>query len=203
MISIPKFPELAFDERHHLYMLNGIQIPSVTTVMRPLSQAYYGAIDDNILAAASKRGTAVHQAIENWLKFQVDDVPPEHEGYYRAFRLWWEEKAPQLIDAESRVYHRALRFAGTTDLSCVIDKKVVCVDFKTSAQILEMLTRVQLEAYARAYDSHSFKFDAKAIVQLRKDGQYEMIWHQPGDIEAWEVFGSCLALYNYLKKYGR
>lgn len=86
MIEIPKFPDLQFDERTHTYTLNGIPLPSVTTVMKPLSSAYYGGINEDILNTAAKRGTAVHEAIENYLKFGIDDIPPEHEGYYRAFR---------------------------------------------------------------------------------------------------------------------
>ena len=201
--TLPQFQELIFDERSHVYRLNGIQIPSVTKVMRPLSQAYYGGIDSDILDAAAKRGRAVHNSIENFLLFGIDDVPAEHGGYYEAFKAWWDEKNPQLISAESRVYHRVLRYAGTADLACVIDDKIICVDFKTSAQIVEMLTRVQLEAYSRAYESHGFKFDEKAIVQLRQDGSYDMKPEVSGDTEAWEVFGGLLTVHNYLSKYGR
>ena len=29
-VEIPQFPELSFDEAHHIYRLNGLVIPSVT-----------------------------------------------------------------------------------------------------------------------------------------------------------------------------
>ena len=204
MIQVPTFPELEFEETRHIYKLNGLAIPAVSTVMKPLSEAYYGSIDGDILAAAAKRGTTVHQAIENHLKYGIDDIPPEHEGYYAAYKAWWMEKTPQLLTTESRVYHRVLRYAGTSDLSCILDGgEKVCVDFKTSAQIIEMLVRVQLEAYDRAFVSHSFKHDAKAIVQLKKDGQWEMKMFPSNDTEAWEVFGGLLTVHNYLSKYRR
>lgn len=41
MVKIPEFPELTFDEAGHLYHLNGVEIPSVTTVMKPLSSEVY------------------------------------------------------------------------------------------------------------------------------------------------------------------
>jgi hypothetical protein len=203
MIQIPQIPELVFEEQRHIYKLHGVQIPSVSTIMRPLTNAYYGGIDENVLAAAAKRGRTVHNSIENFLKFSIDDLPPEHEGYYEAFKKWWADKNPTLIATESRVYHKIYRYAGTADLSCTIGGTAICVDFKTTVQIVEMLTRVQLEAYAKAYESHGVKFGGKAIVQLQKDGTYNMAQYAPGDTESWECFCALLTLNNYLKKHGR
>ena len=65
MVEIPKFPELTFDEATHLYRLNGAELPSVTTVMKPLSTEVYGGVDEWVMERAAGRGTAVHNAIEN------------------------------------------------------------------------------------------------------------------------------------------
>jgi hypothetical protein len=204
MVQVPKFPELKFDGHAHAYALEDVQIPSVTKVMRPLTDSYYGGIDGDVLAAAARRGKTVHQSIENHLRYGIDDVPPEHEGYYRAYKAWQGEKKPLLLETESRVYHRIYRYAGTADLICLMEDGVLfCVDFKTSAQIAEMLVRVQLEAYSRAYGSHDFRCDAKAVVHLQKDGRWSMKTFPAGDLESWEVFCSLLTVRNYLKTYGR
>jgi hypothetical protein len=203
VIDIPKLPELEFDERTHIYKLDGLRIPSVTQVMRPLSGAYYGGIDDSILTAAAKRGTGVHQAIENWLKFGFDDAPEEHRGYFDAFRLWVDEQKPKIIATEGRVYHRVLRYAGTADLICESGGTLLLVDIKTTAQIIDMLVRVQLEAYAKAFESHGIKFGAKAVVHLGKSGEYSVRNFIGHDNEAWDVFCSLLTVENYLKKNGR
>ena len=202
-MKMPIFPELLFDEYQHIYTINGAQLPSVTTIMQPLKNAYYGGIDDGIMAVAAKRGKTVHQSIENYLKFGIDDLPPEHEGYYQAFKMWLTDKKPTTLEAESKVYHKTLRYAGTADLPCIIKDTLMCVDFKTTASIAGMLTRVQLEAYAKAYESHGVKFGGKAIVQLTKEGTYKMESYAPRDTEAWETFTSLLAIHNYMKKYGR
>jgi len=203
MIKTLNLPELTFDENKHIYKLNGAVIPSVTNIMQPLSQSYYGGIDEDILETAAKRGRTVHQSIENFLKFGIDDIPSEHEGYYKAFKTWWKDKSPTLIATESRVYHKVYRYAGTADLSCIVDGTDVCVDFKTSAQIVEMLARVQLEAYSKAYESHDARPAGKAIVHLQKDGEYKMVSYQSRDTEAWEIFIALLTVKNYLNKYGR
>ena len=59
MVEIPKFPELTFDEATHLYRLNGAELPSVTTVMKPLSTEVYGGVDEWVMERAAGRGTAV------------------------------------------------------------------------------------------------------------------------------------------------
>jgi hypothetical protein len=202
-MSIPKFSDLQFDERSHVYTLGNAQLPSVTTIMRPLSNAYYGGIDDNILAAAANRGTSIHQAIENYLTFGVSDAPPEHVGYFNAFLQWYETVKPEVVAAEYRSYHRVLMYAGTVDLVYrQPSDALICVDFKTSSQVVDMLVRVQLEAYRKACDSHEISFTDKHVVLLRKDGTCE-VTRFGADTEAWEVFTSLLTTHNYLKKYGR
>ena len=64
--GLPFFPELKFEENRHLYMLDGQILPSVTTVMRPLDNALYQGIDEEIMKMAAHRGTAVHNAVENY-----------------------------------------------------------------------------------------------------------------------------------------
>jgi len=203
MLDIPKLTELSFDGKRHVYSIKGEELPSVTTVMRPLSNAYYGGIDEGILQAAAQRGTAVHEAIENYLTFGIDDVASEHTGYYKAFKSWLDEKKPQIISTEGKIYHKILRYAGTSDLSCIMDGEAVCIDFKTSSQIVEMLVRVQLEAYSRAFESHGVKHQSKAVVHLQKDGRWDMKMFPSGDLEAWETFGGLLTVHNYIKKYRR
>jgi len=204
MIEVPKMEGLTFDERSHIYKLNGLQIPSVTTVMRPLSNSYYGGIDENVVAAAGRRGTAVHQAIENHLKFGITDIPPEHEGYFKAFLRWMNEQEPQIAATEGRVYHKILRYAGTADILCVVGNEfLICLDFKTSSQIVDMLVRVQLEAYARAFESHRIKVTLKQVIHLQKDGTYRGKNFPGVDNEAWEVFCGLLTVQNYLKSNGR
>ena len=54
-VEIPQFPELTFDERSHIYRLDGLVVPSVTTIMQPLSRAHYGGIDQDVLERAAER----------------------------------------------------------------------------------------------------------------------------------------------------
>lgn len=201
MITLPEFKELVFEEKSHRYLLNGYSIPSVTTIMKPLSNAHYGSIDQEVLKKAANKGTIVHDAAENYMLFGVEDIAPEFEGYFYAFKKWTMDYNPIPIKPEYRLYHKVLNYAGTADLPCYISGKLALVDYKTTATIAESLTRVQLEAYRKALASHGFDFERKLIVQLRNDGTYKVAEYETVDNEGWKVFTELLDVHRYIKKY--
>lgn len=205
MLEVKEFPELMFDERKHIYTVNGLFVPSVTTVMRPLSEDVYGSIDEEVLNRAAARGTAVHNAIENYIKFDIRDIPEEHEGYFEAFLKWFEEHKVEPYGDEVRLYHKSLMYAGTADMFASVDGIDTLIDFKTSAAVQKMLCGVQLEAYDRAIQSHTGGkgFERKAIVHLKKDGSYQVIEYSSNDMECWRVFTALLTVRNYKLKFKR
>jgi len=199
--GLPEFPELKFEEKRHIYILDNQILPSVTTVMRPLDNALYKGIDEDVMRMAADRGTAIHNAVENYVLYGIEDIEQKYKGYFVGFLRFWEENNPEPLATESRLYHKILRYAGTADLPCVIGGKRVLIDYKTSAVVNKMLTGVQLEAYAKAYGSHGFGFDEKAIVHLKNDGSYQMVRYKVNDLESWEVFSSLLVVWNHIQKY--
>lgn len=200
-IKVPTFDELEFEEKRHIYTLNGAVIPSVTTIMKPLSQSLYGGIDEAVLNAAAARGTAVHNAIENYTLFGIADLAPEYSGYLDAYIAWRNEYSPEPLANECKVYHKILRYAGTSDMLAVIDGKLILIDFKTSSSVNKMLTGVQLEAYAKAYESHGLKVDGKAILHLKKNGKFSWVYYGRNDSASWDVFGALLTVFNHIEKY--
>lgn len=199
-MEIPQFPELTFEEGTHTYKLNGIEVPSVTTLMQPLSHKVYGDADPDVLARAAARGTAVHQAAENYARFGIEDVAPEHAGYFEAFKSWWNANKPVILGTECRVYHKELGYAGTCDLLCIIDDQTTLVDYKTTSSVAHMLTMVQLEGYGRAWESHGLKIDRREILHLQNSGKYtETIY--PKNHECWRVMSALMTLRNYTNKF--
>ena len=187
-IVLPELPELTFDEGPHVYRLNGVQIPSVSNIMEPLSRAKYDGVSDSVLQKAADRGTAVHNSIENFLKFEFEDFPPEHIGYVNAFKAWWDLMQPQVVGSEVRLYHKQLEYAGTLDLLCVVCGKLCLYDFKTTYQVSEMTCGVQLEAYDQGLQTHGIKVDEKHILHLKKDGKFKDISFPVDDKRRWKVF---------------
>lgn len=199
--KVLEFPDLEFDDATHTYRLNGVVLPSVTTIMKPLSMMHYGGIDEATLERAAHRGTMVHNAIENYVKFGVEDIPAEHEPYFKAFLAWMNECEVKPISSETRLYHKQLKYAGTADMGCEERGVRTLVDFKTTSSFSGMLCGVQLEAYERAFESHGVSYVRKIIIQLMPDGTYKRHDRFPPRLECWKVFSSLMNVSAFHQKY--
>lgn len=198
MVKIPEFPELTFDEAGHIYRLNGLVIPSVTTLMKPLSDDFYRTVDPDVLDRAARRGTAIHNAVENFTTFGIQDIAPQYAGYFQSFLQWWELRKPEPLAMEHRVYHKILRYAGTADLICVIGGRLTLVDYKSSAQVNSKLCAVQLEGYDRAFESQGVKVDDRLILHLSKSGYQEVPFQRSS--KCWSVLSSLMTIRNYMNE---
>ena len=119
-VEVPELPELTFDEASHIYRLNGDIIPSVSKLMEPLKDQCYGGISKRTLENAAIKGSAVHNSIENWIKFGIDDIPSEHRGYFNGFMEWWKQYKPRVFGSEVRIYHmgaEAVSVASDTEVT--------------------------------------------------------------------------------------
>ena len=199
----PDFPELDFDERSHIYRLNGEIIPSVSAVMSPLSQFKYAGVQLGTLNTAATKGTEVHNAIETYINFEIEDISEANRGYFEAFQKWYDIYTPDVSSAEYRVYHKLMRYAGTCDMICSINDIPTLVDYKTTATVSDMTCAIQLEAYLQALKSHGIEIQRKIILHLKNNGEYDIREYPAKDIESLQVFGALYTLYNYMKKYSK
>lgn len=198
-ITVPEMKGLEFEEGPHIYRLDGAEIPSVSEVMRPLTNAKYSGISHATLGRAAERGSAVHQAAETWALYGYMDCPQEYEPWFSAFTDWYRDAAPDVVATETQIYHPLLRYAGTADLLAYIGGSLTLADYKTTSTLSDMTCRVQLEAYSQALASHGVMIEAKKIIQLRKDGTYRVREYEAKDPDAWKVFGACKVIYDYIK----
>ena len=190
--------ELRFDESTHTYMLGDEVLPSVTTLIQPLSGTEYKSIPESVLVKAADRGTAVHAAIESYLKYGIDISDDETRGYVQAFSKWFEKYKPIEIESETRLYHRILHYAGTADMVCTIDGARTVVDFKTTSKLMPRLVCVQLEAYRQALKSHKKDVKGKRVLQLKSDGTWDERIFDENDTTSWKVFNALLTTYRYI-----
>lgn len=197
-IVVPSVEGLAFDEGPHIYRLDGKPVPSVTKIMEPMTRAEYRNIPESVLDRAADRGTAVHNGIELWLKYGLEDIPQEFRGYMDAFAAWWDETQPEYVDSEVRLYHKDFHYVGTADLLLWIGEKLWLVDIKTTSRIISKSCAVQLEAYKQALSSMGLEIQAKGIIQLKKDGKYKFETFKAKDPKAWRMFTALKTVYDYM-----
>lgn len=202
MIRPQHHERLTFESESHTYRLGGLIVPSVTQIMRPLSETVYRDIDGDTLGIAARRGTAVHTAIEFHANYGIDDCPDSVRGYFDGYLKWREAWGPDIKSTEMSVWHSTLRYAGTVDMLAFMGDKMTLIDIKTTAAHNPMLTSVQLEAYRQALESHGQAIDQVAVLYLRKDGTYQFKI-QKADPEAWKTFAALMVVSAHIKKYER
>lgn len=198
-IVLSELDGLRFEENGHRYVLHGTDIPSVSQIMAPLSHIEYKDIDKSILDKAAKRGTGIHNCIENYIKYGVRDFDPEYQGYANGFMEWWNQNNPEVIGSEYRVYHSVLMYAGTIDLLAYINGELCLIDYKTTYRLIDKNCRVQLEGYSQALKTHGVEAQRKHILHLQKDGKWQFPEYPAKDHEALRTFMALKTVYDYVK----
>lgn len=180
---------LTFSADAHTYELDGVRVPSVTTVLRASGLIDFNGIPRPILEAARRRGTIVHQAIHFYNEDDLDLETferdfPSYAGYLRSWIALAESGRLQTVLCEHRVASRKYRYAGTIDWLGVFDGHGAILDFATGdpedcakdlqtagylSAALEWSREVGEEALAAFIKSQ--RFLARYSVRLRKDGR--------------------------------
>lgn len=65
---------LEFIPSTHQYLVNGVIVPSVTTIIKQKFPNKYKGISQEILDKASERGTRIHESIEMYYTSNMDDI---------------------------------------------------------------------------------------------------------------------------------
>lgn len=199
MIQLPEV-NIDFDEEQHIYTLNGMRLPSVTQLMRPLTLIAYDGVSIGAMSEAADRGTRAHSQVEAIVKYGIAEFDDDTEGYITAFQAFNEAFKPVWLASEYRCYHKVLRYAGTIDLIGYVQSDdsngVDVVDVKTTAAFHRVMLDCQLSAYAEMLKSHGVKVRNRYGLQLMKDGRYRFERLEDG----YKTFIHCMAIMNAMAK---
>lgn len=191
---------LSFDAETHRYFWNGQQVPGVTTILSPLTD--FSAVDQDVMRRASAFGSAVHHVCEladtgaDLEQYEIDAALLPYVGAWRRFCVEW---SVEWNAVECRVFHPALRYAGTLDRVGTLlppgepahRRHAAMVDIKTSTSLYPAVGP-QLAAYARAHDPLNGASLRRYAVQLRGDGTY--VCKEYRDADDFATFSALLAL---------
>lgn len=191
--------ELRFDEAKHEYLVRGVRYPSVTQILSPLVD--YSQVPRAVLERARKLGQAVHRMTELYDldDLDMDDLADELRPYLTAWIKFRAETGfvPETI--EKRLYHPALRFAGTPDRSGLINRRRAVIDIKKMLYLGPVIG-LQLAAYKELFEKNGTHVEDRYALGLRADGTYRL---QPyTDKSDWPVFLSLLTTRNWKEKHG-
>lgn len=198
MIKEPK--ELQFEEKRHLYTINGIKLPSVTEIIDPVSYIVYKGVDEFAKLKAGWRGTDVHFAIELYNDTGVIEIEEKFKGYLDAYLQFREDykKRLKVLHSEMRTYHKDLKYAGTIDMIAELDGKRIIIDYKTTSQLLSYLVALQTPAYMEAVNSwlkdDEKKLEECYVLHLEKNGNYNFVKVD----NRYDIFIKLYSVYGYI-----
>jgi hypothetical protein len=195
-----KTSRVQFDETTHTYTLDGVELPSVTHIIRYLAVNKANNADPNMALIARERGSAVHEAtvMYDYSGEIPDDFPAEYAPYLKAYVQFVRDYAPNWILTEYRMANETLGFAGTLDRFGVIDGYFCILDIKTSYKVDILSLSAQLTAYHDLLlNDKPEKIGDRGIrhlgLQLMKNGKYRL--YECDAKQGSELFYSCRNIY--------
>lgn len=190
---------LTFHEDGHRYYWNGVPVPSVTQILRPLSDLRF--IDPAVLESARKFGTAVHRACElhDLGTLNRRALDPALDPYLEGWIKFCSDARCEWTGIEEKIYHPVLKYAGTLDRRGTVRGQQTIVDIKSGA-VLGPEIGPQMSAYEYAGDNGRAVKRQRIAVRLTEGGDYEArVYERPDD---WSVFCSLLTLRNWCGQHG-
>lgn len=189
--------KITFDAENHQYYIDGVEVPSVTTVCRFLS--YDQKSDKPWLArVAADRGTRVHEACAAIDYGLYPEETEDISGYLKAYRRFLKDYRPDWDGIEYTVGSAEIGMAGTIDrFGTLYDGRRCILDIKTGTQLHDAPLRAQLTGYKRllALD-RGFYPEYLYALQLSKDGTYTMVDVRQDD----ELLNACMFIHNAVRR---
>ena len=181
---------IKFNEEKHEYNVNGKVVPSVSEIMKCATCLYYTKdIPPEILELACKKGSAVHKAIEEQLLFEEYEIEEQYKPIFNQFMKWYDDYQPKILKVEYQMSNGI--YAGTCDLICEINGKVIGIDHKTSSEIHTNMIAIQEAGYDELCD---IKIDEWYVLHLTKT-KYEF---KKIEIRK-DIWEYCKKIYFYMK----
>jgi hypothetical protein len=179
-----------FDDTH-TYLYDGLMLPSVTQILGVKYRNDYASVPPAVLDNASKRGTAVHKAIEN---FNVSGYDDGSEAV-RNFKFLQKQYGFEVLDSELPIviFKDDMPIAcGRLDMTMLMDGETGIADIKTVSSLNKEKIAYQLNLY-RIGLMQSYGVDAKflKIIHLR-DGIRKVIDCPVNEGMAWELIDEFL-----------
>lgn len=159
---------IEYDDEDHTYIVDNVELPSITTIMKIKFGNKYDGIDEEVLKRASERGTMIHNIIENYCKTGEEANIIELKGLkflqkHHHFDILENEIPIILFDNDKPIA------CGRLDMVLLEDGKVGLGDLKTTYELDIEYLEYQLNLYRLGYEQcYDDKIEFLRGIHLRK-----------------------------------
>ena len=159
---------LEFDDESHVYICDGVIVPSVTQILKARFNDYAN-VSRSVLEQASAKGTELHKAIEIYEKTGQESDLKEFKNYLflkKHFNIKnISNEIPIIYEEDGRVL-----FAGQLDQIIERDGKIGINDFKRVSAPNKEKIAYQLNLYKMGFEqSYKQQIESLSFMQLRED----------------------------------
>lgn len=168
---------IEFIEQEHIYLYDGVIIPSVSEILHFIFPDKYKNVDKKILNKKGLYGSKVHEAIEC---LEQNKTLPELDimqefSIKQYMRL--KEKYDIKVQAQEQMINYKDIYAGRFDMIAEINNLSCLCDIKTTAQLDKEYLSWQLSLYEFAFMNMygGAKFDKLYAIWLPKKGYGELV----------------------------
>ena len=156
---LPNGQRVLYSDASHTYIVDGMELPSITSLLSLVYGDTYAHVNSTILKQAADYGTAVHAELQEHIDKRLENPEynvktfayPETQHYFNVVEPIWKIKpvATEKIVVLYGPNNRPVA-AGRFDLLCTVNDKLTLVDFKTTSAIHRQLVTAQLNLYRKA-----------------------------------------------------
>lgn len=164
---------LEFFEDEHLYLVDGVIVPSITQILAYKFGRKYAHVRKDVLERAAKAGTAVHEAIERWCTTGEESDLPELRNFKFLQRQYGFEviknEVPVILFDICRPDNPPIA-AGRLDLILGMRGLIGLADIKRTSALDKSYLGYQLNIYRIAYQqSYDLPIQFLRGIHLRED----------------------------------
>lgn len=142
--------EIEFIEENHLYLADGVIIPSVSELLKFKFPDKYKGIPERILSEKAEFGTNIHKAIENFENGLKTSLTAFEEITFDEYLKIKEKYKLNVIEQEQMICYEG-RYAGRLDMIADVNYYRCLIDIKTTAKLDKESLAYQLGFYKLAY----------------------------------------------------
>lgn len=189
--------DFTFDDRTHQYLLNGVQIPSVTQVLMEAGLVNLDFISKDLLEQKADLGIKVHLTTELYDQGNLilESLHPTLLAYLNSYIKFKMDYNFIVQDIELKSYHKLFRYAGRIDRIGTVSGKLSIIDIKSGT--VQPTHALQLAGYSELYNQDKKLKDQirkRYCVYLSQDGYVVKEYNNPTDKN---IFLAALTITNY------
>lgn len=183
-----------FQEKEHLYFREGVNVPSLSTLLSFLKLNPY---TNFYKPEHAIRGTYVHKLSEfiDLGELDWEELDPKLRPYAEAYQEFLNVESPMWIYSEQILFNETLWYAGTLDRAGIFRGCDSILDIKSGNGGTMPKHGIQTAGYDMALGGNRRK---RWILFLRPNGTYKL--EEYNDIDDYKVIEKGAWLYNWSKR---